>query len=67
MAHMRQSRPDSGLGFTVKARKPFEGVSSSLGSGPARFQGGFVSKAHRLVYHSTLGSRIIKKNECVSV
>jgi len=26
-----------------------------------RFRGGLVLKAHRLVYHSTLGSRVIKK------
>ena len=26
-----------------------------------RFRGGHVSKAHRLVYHSTLGSRVMKK------
>jgi len=25
------------------------------------FRGGLVFKAHRLVYHSTLGSRVIKK------
>jgi hypothetical protein len=28
-----------------------------------RFQGGLVFKAHRLVYHSTLGSRVIKKKK----
>jgi len=26
-----------------------------------RFRGGLVFKAYRLVYHSTLGSRVIKK------
>ena len=26
-----------------------------------RFRGGLVSKAHRLVYHSTLGARVIHK------
>ena len=26
MAHIKQSRPDSGLGFQVKVRKPFEVV-----------------------------------------
>jgi len=26
-----------------------------------RFRGGLVVKAHRLLYHSTLGSRVIKK------
>jgi len=28
-----------------------------------RFRGGLVFKAHRLVYHSTLGLRLIKKNK----
>ena len=28
-----------------------------------RFRGGLVCKAHRLVYHSTLGSRVIKKKK----
>jgi len=28
-----------------------------------RFRGGLVFKAHRLVYHSTPGSRVIKKKE----
>ena len=33
MAHTRQSRPDSGLGFQVKVLKTFQVVPSSLGSG----------------------------------
>jgi len=33
MAHIRQSRPDSGLGFRVKVLKIFQVVPSSLGSG----------------------------------
>ena len=28
-----------------------------------RFRGGLVVKAHRLVYHSTLGWRVIKKKK----
>ena len=28
-----------------------------------RFRGGLVSKAHRLVYHTTLGSRVIKRKK----
>jgi len=28
-----------------------------------RFRGGLVCKAHRLVYHSTLGWRVIKKKK----
>ena len=34
MAHIRQSRPDSGLGLHVKVLQPFQVVSASLGSGP---------------------------------
>ena len=33
MAHIRQSRPDSGLGFQVDVLEPFHVVPSSLGSG----------------------------------
>ena len=36
-----------------------------------RFRGGLVLEAYRLVYHSTLGSRVIKKmkflSECIRV
>ena len=28
-----------------------------------QFRGGLVSKAHRLLYHSTLGSRVTKKEK----
>ena len=31
------------------------------------FRGGLVSKAHRLVYHSTLGSRVMVKKEEVAL
>ena len=33
MAHVRQSRPDFGLGFRVKILQTFRAVPSSLGSG----------------------------------
>ena len=33
MAHIKQSRPDSGLGFQVKVLKTFYAVPSSFGSG----------------------------------
>ena len=33
MAYIRQSRPDSGLGFQVKVVEAFQLVLSSLGSG----------------------------------
>ena len=54
VAHIRQSRPASGLGFQVKARKTFEVVPFSLGDGTRchrnvqRIRGGLVFKAHRL-------------------
>ena len=38
MAHIRQSKPDSGLGFEVKGPQTFQGVPSSLGSGNAQAQ-----------------------------
>ena len=31
-----------------------------------RFRGGLVFKAHRLVYHSTLGLRVIKKKKSIT-
>ena len=33
------------------------------GGGVKRFRGGLVFKAHRLVYHPTLGWRVIKKKK----
>jgi hypothetical protein len=44
IAHTRQSRPDSGLGFQVKFFEMFQGVSSSLGSG-ARYQSSLGTRA----------------------
>ena len=35
MAHKRQSRPDSDLGFKVKVLEAFEGVPCSLDGGAA--------------------------------
>ena len=40
MAHVRQSRPDSGLGFQERVIEIIQGVHFSLGSGEARFVGG---------------------------
>jgi len=36
-AHMRQSKPDFGLGWKMKVRTPFKVVPSSLGSGRIQF------------------------------
>ena len=38
-----------------------EGLEQLLRRNVQRFRGGLVFKAHRLVYHSTLGWRVIKK------
>ena len=51
---------DSGPGFLVKILETFEVVASSLGSKP-RFRGGPVLKVRRLLYHSTLGLRVMTK------
>ena len=65
VAHIRQSRPDSGLDVQVKFLTTFFSLSS-LGSGwgyrnVQRFRGGLVFKARRLLYHSTLGLESRKK------
>ena len=78
MAHIRQPRSDSGRGFQEKDLETFQVVPSPLRSGdgrveasrgdsavPQRFRGGLVFKAHRRVYHSTLGLREIKKKKKV--
>ena len=38
-----------------------------IGKNVERFRGGLVSKAHRLLYHSTLGSRVMKKKRMKKV
>jgi len=42
---------------TVGVRVPFMYIKTVV----KRFRGGLVVKAHRLLYHSTLGLRVIKK------
>ena len=58
MAHIRQSRPDSCLGVQEKVLETFSGVPPSLESGV----GGLVFKAHKLLYHSSIGSRMISSS-----
>jgi len=65
--HIRQSRPVSGLGLSH-----FSGESlytlvrcCLLGWRRCLFRGGLVFEAHRLLYHSTLGLRVIKKKKTV--
>jgi len=76
-AYVRQSKPDSGLGlshFQVEVLKTFQVVPFSLGrtgpwgrarsrTGRCSTRGALVFNAHRLVYHSTLGLRVIKKKK----
>ena len=50
MAHIRQSRPDSGLGFQIKFIKNLLVVPSSLGIGPKA-----IFSAHRPAGVSGLG------------
>ena len=42
MAHIRQSRSDSGLGFQLKDLKNFDGIASSLKGGAEGHGGGGV-------------------------
>ena len=39
MAHIRQSRPESGLGFKTHVLHSFQGIPSSLDSGPGGRRG----------------------------
>ena len=41
--------------------RPVVGLRYLLRRNVKRFRGGLVFKAHRPLYHSTLGSRVIKK------
>ena len=45
----------------VGAERP--GVDPDVQNRLLRFRGGLVFKAHRLLYHSTLGLRLIKKKK----
>jgi hypothetical protein len=51
--------------FSILSRRPSRpGTHCSLSAGAASaYRGGLVFKAHRLLYHSTLGSRVMKKKE----
>ena len=56
----RRVRVPGDVGLTVR-RWPGEG--DGLRRNVNRFRGGLVCKARRLVYHSTLGLRVIKKKK----
>jgi len=51
--------PEAACGALVVARTPHQGASGAVN----RFRGGLVFKARRRVYHSTPGSRVIKKKK----
>jgi len=51
MAHMRQSRPDSGLGFQVKVLRTIQVVAASLGSGKGISQSNRISNLIRTCIH----------------
>ena len=85
MAHIRRSRPDSGVGFQVKVLQKFKlfpfrsagelltrfddaiavGLMNTDGTivTPNPIRGGLVFKAHRLLNHSNLGSRVINRKK----
>ena len=51
-------KPDA-AGYSVQ----FSTEKQLLSRNSERFRGGLVCKAHRLLYHSPLGSRVIKKDK----
>ena len=51
------------LNFTVRRHKFNKDSLFSWGGSYQRFRGGLAFKAHRLLYHSTLGLRVIKKKK----
>ena len=46
-----------------KTMAAFHGGRGAHGNQTEGYQGGLVYKAHSLVYHSTLGCRVIKKKK----
>ena len=53
-----------GLGLMLQASSlRIKGVGSSVSRNVKRFRGGLVFNAHRLVYHSTVGLRVIKRRK----
>ena len=57
--HLRFSAPAKADGLTFEEQLLHRNVQ--------RFRGGLVFKAHRLLYHSTLGLRVIKKKKMVDI
>ena len=52
------------LGPVTRVKKTIHSTSEQLLSrNVKRFRGGLVFKAHRLLYHSSLGLRVIKKKK----
>ena len=61
-AHIRQSGPDSGLGFQVKGRETFKVFPLRSEAGIGSEAGSYLRRID-FVYHSTLGLRVIKKKK----
>jgi len=51
--------------FDRQSRRASPATSAFGSRNGKRFRGGLVFKAHRLLYHSTLGLRVIKNNKKV--
>ena len=65
MAQIRQSGPDYGLGLQIKVLKTFEGVPSSLGSGPSGQKGEGLSHeddASAIVEGGARGTSLIRNS-----
>ena len=60
---MNRQRPNQIEAQPDRARGELRGDSRLLDTSVHWFRGGLVLKAHRLVYHSTLGSRVIKRKK----
>ena len=63
LAHIRQSRPDSGLGFRLTVRKPFQLASSSLASGTqGSWNLGFPLTGSGTATHTSDAARLRRRN-----
>jgi len=66
------TQPQTVTGFTAAGfvplggQFPYQSGFSQYKWGVTSFRGGLVFKAHRLLYHSTLGLRVMKKKTSAS-
>jgi len=59
MAHIRQSRPDSGLGFQVKVLTTFQVDPSSRGSGMVRIRQLYTNPSTLLISQLPRGGQFL--------